>query len=834
VKVGPFRLRGLNTAETSAFLPPGALTTATGSRFAPDSARLRKARGRTKFNTAAPGSGFASHTALEFNTATDQLLMFQGTGAYIADVGATGTFATVKKQRVDEDAAATNFTVGTQVNPITAVRFGDSHLIADGVNKPTIISSNLRARFLGIPPPQGALTFADATVGAYTRPNAVVEAISNPGGDAIITFQNGGRAYDGIDDNYATMSVIGGDGAITETFSFLAGPGATRQLRVVLNGYDSLSSSSIVQAILNAGRPQFTYSVSLSVDSGTSYTLVRYGAANLAKTTIPYDIPGTPVLETIRVKIALSTPLGYDVDENNSASLNIYDIILATAGSVNPLSTDPDKFGIRYAYTKVRTYEHVSPGGPAYVAGDFVPSVEIESSLSQISPSAKVDALTFGHAASTITAPVNGITITRTENFESDVTHWRIYRSVEGSSNDETLAVDAYSSIAILPASVTTYRDTFSEGGFPLDYQDPTAAPPILIVGDQLFNANDPPPDATSVVGSFAGSALYAQAGSNEWWWSGPRNPDYCTSTYRADAPGVVTNFVDIGVLLIFTEQSVQSISTLPLASDSDFYPSRQIRDVSKSRGCVSRRGACIFEVPGAETLAAFVSSDGIYTTNGAQIALLSSALDWPATVSLSSLATAELLHSPNERKLILTYDDASGVRQALDFYYGGEGISVTGPRRWPADSTATVFRSNRIDVYTSNDGIVYLEEQGTVDNAALENADKRITFTATLPQFYVGEKRRLNTVSIHTPSASSVTLTVTVNTRIDGKASEAFVATLTSDFDFDGWKDISVGRECESFNVTFTSTSANFPGIDAVMFELEGDSDVSPQRISQ
>lgn len=820
MKFGPFRLtRGLHTAETSAFLPPGALTAAAGTRLAPDSGRLRRARGRSKFNSAAPSTGFASLVALDFNTAADLLVQFQGTGVYSATVAATGTFAAVANQRSDEAAAATNYTVSTQTLPITATRFGDAYLIADGVSRPTIIENNGRARVLGLLAPKGQLTFADATPGTFIRPNAVATVTSNPGGDAIITHQDEARAYDANQNTAAVLSIVGGDGGLTATYSFAAGAGLTRQLRIILSGNENSRATNF-----------FSYHLYVSTDSGTTYTTIKEGSVNTIgnRTEFPYNVPGTPALETIRVRVTINTPLGIDVFRDESGFINIFDVALATAGTVTPIATDTAKFGIRYAYTKVRKYMVMLPG--ATEASPF----EIESSLSEVSPPSSADGLTFGNASATIVAAVNGLVITRTEAFESDVTSWNIYRSVEGSTNEETLATDAYSKVGSRPADSFTYTDIFTEGGHPLNYQDPQASPPIIIVGAFLYHANDPPPDKTDVVGSFAGSALYASASSpGFWWWSSPVNPDYVPGAYVARSSAAVTAFLDIGVLIIFTAQSVQSTDGLPLASDSDFYPSRRIRDVSKARGCVSRRGACLFEVPGAEILAAFVSSDGLYTTNGAQIALMSRALDWPATISAASLATAELLHSPNERKLILAYDDAAAVRQALDFYYGGEGIAVCGPRRWPDESTATVLRANRVDVYSSQDGIVYLEEQGTADAAALENTDKRITYTVSLPQFYVGEKRRFNTLSIHTPAASGVSLTVTVNTRIDGKAAEPFVTTLDDEFDFDGWKDIGIGRECESFNVTFASTSAAFPGIDAVSFDFEGDSDVIPQRIS-
>jgi hypothetical protein len=685
-------------------------------------------------------------------------------------------------------------------------------------DRPFILQNNGRARFLGLIQPKGSLALVDGGggAGAGTRPRPTATTTTG-------VVQNAANVYDTVAtaaSTYATITVATANGTSSLIATTWAGnTDVSRSLNIAFSGSslrndDGSGDSGTIREPAN-----FVYSVYTSVDTGTTFTLIRSGQVVTGRLDITDSIADGVNLNTLQVKIVLTNTAA---SKSASASLNVFDIAVVVGGSVSPYSTMTSSVGIRYAYTEVLKYEYLFPGETVAT------TIEVESALSPLSPDISATGFTF--------AAFYGVSITRGALANSTATHWRIYRSIDTTDRNTSLAIDTYSRIKEIDATISAVVDHLDEDGHPLSFQDTSLAPPMIIVGDIIFDSNTPPPDSCDVIGSFQGSATFASGvKTGIWWWSRPLQPDYVPAIYSDLVPGRVTAFVDIGVHLVFTNQSVHAYPYLPLASDSDFIPARQRRDVSKSRGCVSRRGACIFEVPGAETLAAFVSSDGIYTTNGAQMELMTHALDWPTAVSLTSLSTAELTHSPNERKLILAYTNSAGARKALDFCYGREGgIVVVGPRPWPADSTTSVIRNNRVDIYSSASGLVYLEDQGTVDNAALENADKRITFTASLPQFYVGEKRRLNTVSIHTPSASDVTLTVTVNTRIDGQADEVFTGTLTADFDFDGWKDISVGRECESFNITFASTSANFPGIDAVMFDLEGDSAVSPQRISQ
>ena len=68
------------------------------------------------------------------------------------------------------------------------------------------------------------------------------------------------------------------------------------------------------------------------------------------------------------------------------------------------------------------------------------------------------------------------------------------------------------------------------------------------------------------------------------------------------------------------------------------------------------------------------------------------------------------------------------------------------------------------------------------------------------------------------------------VTARIDGQPDTTHVGTFT--LDTPGWKSLDVSRDVESFNIQWTTTSINFPGLGGFTATLEKTDDIVAERI--
>lgn len=812
---------GLVSADDPAFIGPNQLRDATGGRYPADLPRLEKALGRASFNSAAPSSGTSSVETLDFNAATDKVLMAQGTGLYATAVSSTGTFAAMVGQTEFTTDSATAFVVTAQTGRITKHKFGDSFVVADGVSRPIIIENNSRARNLGLIQPKWKAIIADpGSAGTRIHAQATV-ASSGVVTSAALSYDTGAATFA---NTYATLvkSGAGADASLTVGWTSTA----FGTWGIFIDAAGSAARKDPDPIPFSYEPTVFEYVLEVSTDSGATFARYRTGSPITGRVSIVDSLLTSTTASSVQIRFSIRK--NGDGNLTGSASMNLFDISLGTGAALLTHSTA--NAGIRYCFSEVRKYQRLLEGSSEPV------TIELESGLTPLAPDEDADPLTF--------TGQYGVHITRGALANSDATHWRVYRSIDAPDNNATKLLDEYSMIADLDTRLTSYVDTIDESGHPLDFQNTALAPPVLIIGDVFYDANTPPPDNCDVVGSFQGSTVYASSGSSpgRFWWSRPLQPDYVPAIYSDLISGPVTGFVDIGVLLVMTPQNIVTYSFLPLASDTEFFPSRTRRVLSSSRGNVSRRGYTLYQPRGSEMLVAFVAHDGIYVTNGAQVDLLSSMLDWQTIMPVSSLATAQLVDDPLNRSLCLTYLDEDGLGQMLRFFYSRpDGVVVVGgPQRVPTGSLAGILQTDgTYRLYSEEDGLVYVENTGTTDEADLEDEDGTITFSVQTGQLYLngpGGTGSIERLHFHTPASTSLTCTCTVSieTRIDGN--DAPVVTSRSvNLGTEGWKSVdpkAEGRVCESFNVTFSSTSPNFPGINAWNIEGDGADNVTAGRL--
>jgi len=222
--------------------------------------------------------------------------------------------------------------------------------------------------------------------------------------------------------------------------------------------------------------------------------------------------------------------------------------------------------------------------------------------------------------------------------------------------------------------------------------------------------------------------------------------------------------------------------------------------------------------------MAVFTAVDGLWLTNGTQSMPFSRMLDWPNTVSIFQLTEAELIHDVGKRRLVFTYPKGS-MREALSFYYDRPGgIVVLGPTPWPTDGTGHVTSSGQSLLFSSQDGIVYQENMGTLDLADLEDNGRRITAKQKSQRHFPFGRRHhgmMKELGIYTTRAApGVSLTVTVRGRREGQPEVARDAAF--DLKEPGWHWTVVDLDMESFTIDFKSSERNLPGLvmwDAVYF---------------
>lgn len=318
--------------------------------------------------------------------------------------------------------------------------------------------------------------------------------------------------------------------------------------------------------------------------------------------------------------------------------------------------------------------------------------------------------------------------ITRPTVVNSDATHWALF----GTATDGTFPTGAEISEVVI--GTTTIEDT-RIGTDPLlpsgdEYEVVSASiagltfnvakngqPPILATGD-IFE--------DSVCGFDASdkSLFKFSIPDNIHIWPSINVIRFET---KDEDEGLASRTVGQSTVA-FLRDSVWRIQTLPRPEDSAFQTERVKTQIDGALGIVGPLACDIFSL-GEGSRAAWISTAGLIITDGYDWDTVSDDLDWPATVLISSLSTAQLINNPNEYRLEMVADDTAGVRRQWFFHYhkshmkskpgGGLTFKVTGPMTSPATSKTRGLLNGLRRIYSGHtNGKVYLDA-GQVSDAS-------------------------------------------------------------------------------------------------------------------
>jgi hypothetical protein len=258
---------------------------------------------------------------------------------------------------------------------------------------------------------------------------------------------------------------------------------------------------------------------------------------------------------------------------------------------------------------------------------------------------------------------------------------------------------------------------------------------------DTTNSAGEPPPirDATL----YRGSLVVIPANSPyELAWSMPGRADaFPNPTQRLKLLPSERNDELMGVLalndvlVVFMQTRTIRLRELPFAGQSDYNLTRIERDVlSPNEGMVgSPLGYTTFELEDGRSMAAWISHNGIWMTDGSLVTergmgcvKLSRFMDWNNTVDLVNLAKARLTYDPILQILVFDYLDKDNNQKVIFFHTAPQHWVPTGkdqtvpkwtgphPSAYNGYGRTLVERNGQLRTYFARNGYVYRMSRGT------------------------------------------------------------------------------------------------------------------------
>lgn len=756
--------QGVVTSRHASLLLPGELSSVQDGRYRPNNPALQRAWGRTKYISAngQVGGGAAKIKGLcfcPFDPATD---------------GASADFLIAHIGSSYYPSAFTART-GTMVAPLTSVGTG-THLDAcHANNKWYLFNGNTE----GVP---NQVLGPGASTPTQRRHGLVPVALSpaNPTKPTVTTsvgtwptdeaFWGEGRFF------FFTTEVVN-PGGVDELESAAQGEPPFVQLQkdaagtilfnVTVTRHHPLANSNatevrvyMVKANLNQAWDMSLFARAFRVGTISVSATAANDKIVLSGNYTYYDSTLTPAVATVSGSITNASNMAAEDGSVASVALGATATVdLTTWGFNLPASTTVlgIKVWIRYRHTGAGFASIYC--APRFGAG---PTVGIEKNFT----TGSTDFVMHQQPWPVSDTDTWGLTLTDTEVDASTFgLRLRIF-SLGNSGSTEIDVVKIRLFTAVLPSIGPAY--------------------PIIALQEAnvltIHHANLPPP--VSSTGDIHDGQLVVDNVSNlrEIAYSLPGKFDYFPAAYRMKLEGkegdrlmVIRRAGDL--LLAFMRHQLIRINYLPLSVDPEFNMGRAYEEIGADHGCVSRLGVALFTPTGRSTLAAFVSDNGVWVTDGGRAFNVTPDIKWETTVDVTQSSKFVLTNYAKEHVLRLDYIGAGtgateNNRYMLCHYHpshlkspaeaGGIRFKVTPTNIGKAASACVAKLAGEKVLITGHptDGRLYVEDNGNDDEEGTG-----INFLFETREHYVNEPGEEITVKRawwHTDGQGTASMTAT------------------------------------------------------------------------
>lgn len=273
-------------------------------------------------------------------------------------------------------------------------------------------------------------------------------------------------------------------------------------------------------------------------------------------------------------------------------------------------------------------------------------------------------------------------------------THWRVYRSAQGvhltaSPTDSWDQFPTGYLISELPFSTTNFRDD-GDPTFETPY-------PAVVIGSDAVpgissQQNGTPPNKAFTGDMFENSLCvndgrptgimrYSYPDAPYSW------PDAYYINFETKSRDIITKIRALNNLLIVgMKETLWRVNTLPRATDAAFDRGRIADVISFNHGILNHKAADLYTTEDGVTQLAFVSRQGIFSTDGHTVTPLIRDIDFNGLIADEDQVV--LRNFPSLHVLVMFYDDGTGTNnnKALFVHYHSShrkehgGYKVTGP----------------------------------------------------------------------------------------------------------------------------------------------------------
>lgn len=779
---------GYVSARDRSELAPGECRALTGYQYlGADTTRIHKMAGRAAFGTAGANAAVKGLVLCQFDSGgTDKLVALTGTTLVSATPGITGTFSSL----------ATG--LSSSSTRLIGAHAHDRWYLTNGFDRMRVLESDGTIRVAGMFPP---VVRPIVTPGVATTSTGRPTANSTSG-----TWVNITNAYDSSATTFAVAN-LSAAGSVSATFSAYASnttPGRVVSMRYRLAGIQNPASDSLGQfGVGGASDAGFLVNllVEWSENDGSSYSplLTRNGVRVAMGADETVQTPVTANSNLVRLRVTMTYVSG-----TSPASIRVADTPITVGVAANFTTTT----GMYWAWGEYDASRGLySPAGPESVLTTFTAQNQ-----------------------AVIKTPVHADVGSTAQNTNS--THWVLYRNFDSAT---ATIPESFGQVALFPIAATLAYDNFD--AFTKDEQPtPLYAMKEYSTGrGTLRLPRDTPPPLMDFIVNYRGGLVgvkgrtcyYSEPGRFIESWP----ESNVIATFDLPEHDNLVAVIPIGSSVVFLASEAVIIANDLPREIAGTYNAAKAEPLPGAPGCVGAYAATAYSVAG-EPRAAWVSRYGIHVTNSQVVERISGDLDWETEVVAANLSTAVLKWIPDIFCLLFAWD-ATGAghnnRWAL-IHMAGEQQKQNGLPKYtmphygkinclaggPVSGTYRLYSGHPVD------GVVYLEQYGTVD-ASGSYQGTLLPAIATTGRYY-NEARfwsALRGSLYHTGWGAGETATLVWTAGDDQSGSTQTVTRTVSLADQRG-TDLLIGRLGEWAEVTLTQTGTGAGAIGALSVEAE------------